>query len=94
LKQVVEELAREKPSLKNFVTLSPMPRFAAWLERAAEAEDDADDVGEQARAVLARQIRQGVYDQAGEARASLLSALRAINRAQLGISNPKVLTHD
>jgi len=49
---------------------------------------------EQARALLARQIRQGAYDQAGEARASLLSALRAINRAQLGISNPKVLTHD
>ena len=34
LKQVVEELAREKPSLKNFVTLSPVPQFAAWLESA------------------------------------------------------------
>ena len=33
LKQVVEELAREKPSLKNFVTLSPVPQFTAWLER-------------------------------------------------------------
>jgi malonyl-CoA decarboxylase len=41
LKQVVEELAREKPSLKNFVTLSPVPQFAAWLERAAGDEDDA-----------------------------------------------------
>ncbi len=35
LKQVVEELAREKPSLKNFVTLSPVPQFAAWLESVA-----------------------------------------------------------
>ncbi|AXM94497.1 DUF6285 domain-containing protein [Pseudomonas plecoglossicida] len=49
---------------------------------------------EQSRALLARQIRQGAYDQAGEARARLLSALRAINRAQLSISNPKVLAHD
>lgn len=32
LKQVVEELAREKPSLKTFVTLSPMPGFARWLD--------------------------------------------------------------
>jgi malonyl-CoA decarboxylase len=35
LKQVVEELAREQVSLKNFVTLSPAPQFAAWLERTA-----------------------------------------------------------
>ena len=41
IKQVVEELAREVPSLKNFVTLSPVPRFAAWLEATA-AERNAD----------------------------------------------------
>ena len=39
LKQVVEELAREKPSLKNFVTLSPVPQFTAWMERAATDAD-------------------------------------------------------
>ena len=33
LKQVVEELAREVPSLKTFVTLSPVPHFARWLDR-------------------------------------------------------------
>ncbi len=33
LKQVVDELAREVATLKTFVTLSPMPGFAAWLER-------------------------------------------------------------
>jgi len=33
IKQVVEELAREKPSLKTFVTLSPVPTFARWLDR-------------------------------------------------------------
>lgn len=32
LKQVVEDLAREIPSLRTFVTLSPMPGFARWLD--------------------------------------------------------------
>jgi malonyl-CoA decarboxylase len=32
IKQVVEELARERASLKTFVTLSPIPGFAAWLD--------------------------------------------------------------
>ncbi len=39
IKQVVEELAREVPSLKTFVTLSPVPRFAAWLKGLAAARD-------------------------------------------------------
>jgi len=33
IKQVVEELARECPSLRTFVTLSPVPHFARWLDR-------------------------------------------------------------
>ena len=37
IKQVVEELSRELPSLKTFVTLSPAPGFGAWLERARRA---------------------------------------------------------
>ena len=39
IKQVVEDLAREIPSLKTFVTLSPVPGFAAWLDR--ERRSDA-----------------------------------------------------
>ncbi len=31
IKQVAEQLQRELPRLKTFCTLSPMPRFAAWL---------------------------------------------------------------
>jgi malonyl-CoA decarboxylase len=31
IKQVVEDLVKERPSLKTFVTLSPVPRFADWL---------------------------------------------------------------
>jgi malonyl-CoA decarboxylase len=33
IKQVAEELAKEHPSLKTFVTLSPVPHFARWLDR-------------------------------------------------------------
>jgi malonyl-CoA decarboxylase len=38
IKQVVEDLAREIPSLKTFVTLSPVPGFSAWLERERRAD--------------------------------------------------------
>lgn len=33
IKQVVEELRRELPALKTFVTLSPVPGFARWLKK-------------------------------------------------------------
>ena len=38
IKQVAEELKRDLPNLKTFVTLSPVPGFAAWLaaERSLE----------------------------------------------------------
>jgi malonyl-CoA decarboxylase len=39
IKQVVEDLMKESPSLKTFVTLSPMPQFADWL---ADVMDDGD----------------------------------------------------
>jgi len=49
IKQVVEDLKRELPNLKTFVTLSPAPGFAGWLARQrddgstglAREEDDA-----------------------------------------------------
>ena len=41
IKQVVEELARERPSLTTFVTLSPVPGFARWLNRGL-TETDAE----------------------------------------------------
>lgn len=40
IKQVVEELRREAPSLRHFVTLSPVPGFRAWLRREGEADPD------------------------------------------------------
>ena len=39
IKQVVEDLRRTMPGLKNFVTLSPVPGFATWLRRERATED-------------------------------------------------------
>ncbi|WP_152219327.1 malonyl-CoA decarboxylase [Pseudomonas sp. SCB32] len=36
IKQVVEELAREIPGLRQFVTLSPVPGFRRWLDSLGE----------------------------------------------------------
>jgi malonyl-CoA decarboxylase len=41
IKQVVEELVREVPGLKTFVTLSPVPGFAAWLAAQREEGEEA-----------------------------------------------------
>jgi malonyl-CoA decarboxylase len=38
IKQVVEDLKRDLPNLKTFVTLSPVPGFASWLARERKAE--------------------------------------------------------
>ncbi|MBB4505617.1 malonyl-CoA decarboxylase [Rhizobium leguminosarum] len=40
IKQVVEDLRRDLPGLKNFVTLSPVPGFARWLARARASAAD------------------------------------------------------
>jgi malonyl-CoA decarboxylase len=56
IKQVVEDLCRELPNLKTFVTLSPAPGFSAWLDRELNAGEasalSADD------RVLLRQAEQ------------------------------------
>jgi len=41
IKQVVEEICREMPKLSTFVTLSPVPNFAAWLARERNDEKSA-----------------------------------------------------
>ena len=63
IKQVVQELQSEIPSIKTFVTLSPVPGFSRWLagrgresskplsdlaEEMATSPNDADTVSEQA----------------------------------------------
>jgi malonyl-CoA decarboxylase len=39
IKQVVEDLQRDLPGLKTFVTLSPVPGFAGWLAKLRKGED-------------------------------------------------------
>lgn len=47
IKQVVEELKREFPQLKQFATLSPIPGFMGWLRtRQKSKADDADLAGQ------------------------------------------------
>ena len=58
IKQVVEELTREIPSLKTFVTLSPAPSFRSWLFRAL-AGGELAYLGEPARALLQKVHEQG-----------------------------------
>jgi len=43
IKQVVEELRRDLPNLKTFVTLSPVPGLAGWLSRNGYLADKAGE---------------------------------------------------
>ena len=38
IKQVVQEISRENAKLQTFVTLSPVPNFAKWLDRERKSE--------------------------------------------------------
>ena len=51
-KQVVEEIKRELPNVHTFVTLSPVPGFAAWINRERAAEN-SPFIDTSARAALA-----------------------------------------
>ncbi|APG95685.1 malonyl-CoA decarboxylase [Sinorhizobium americanum] len=54
IKQVVEDLRRDLPGLKNFVTLSPVPGFARWLAKArtSKAEPMLSDEDRKVLALL------------------------------------------
>jgi malonyl-CoA decarboxylase len=66
IKQVVEELAREQPQLKTFVTLSPVPHFARWLDRMV-ADESARVVTDQDRVALQMLSDPGWLDDPEEA---------------------------
>lgn len=51
IKQVVEDLQRELPRLSTFVTLSPVPGFAAWLDR-ERADAASATLSDEERAAL------------------------------------------
>jgi malonyl-CoA decarboxylase len=72
IKQVVNDLAREQPQLKNFVTLSPLPGFMAWLRRVTELENGS--LTPETYKLLARLDEPGWVDDAA-ARDALSEAL-------------------
>lgn len=76
IKQVVEDLKAELPNVKTFVTLSPVPGFAAWLkrEREAEASEALDAGAREALALLDAPDWRRDPAQAGAVRAALLQA--------------------
>jgi malonyl-CoA decarboxylase len=64
IKQVVEDLKREMPKLSTFVTLSPVPGFASWLQ-AERAKEGSDALTAEDRTVLSALDEPGWPDLAG-----------------------------
>ena len=54
IKQVVDDLRKDLPGLKNFVTLSPVPGFSRWLAKARMSASDGlmTDTARETLAVL------------------------------------------
>jgi malonyl-CoA decarboxylase len=73
IKQVVEELKRELPRLATFVTLSPAPGFAGWLQK-ERADENSPALTAQARRALALLDKPNWLDKAA-AREALARAL-------------------
>jgi malonyl-CoA decarboxylase len=76
IKQVVEDLKRELPRLRTFVTLSPVPGFASWLarERAKGAPRGLDESCRAALAALEDRDWASTDDKVEQLRVPLLSA--------------------
>ena len=96
IKQVVEDLLRDLPNLLNFVTLSPVPGFAAWLaqQRAGAGTESSDPFGAldrpdwqmdaQARAVLAPLLTKAAATYLAEAKDANARPLDPVARFHLG----------
>jgi malonyl-CoA decarboxylase len=76
IKQVVEELAKDHPSLRIFVTLSPVPTFARWLDRLL-ADDPGGVVTEADRLALKALRDPGWFERPSEPLKATLMALAA-----------------
>jgi malonyl-CoA decarboxylase len=62
IKNVVEELKKEMPGLKTFVTLSPVPGFRRWLVDADLTDLVPEELVSRIRAPLGRVVEKPVYD--------------------------------
>lgn len=70
IKQVVEELRRDLPQLRTFVTLSPVPGFAQWL-RGEMAADESQFLDPEERVALAPFFAEGAEPDADALAAAL-----------------------
>jgi malonyl-CoA decarboxylase len=64
IKQVVQDICRENPKMQTFVTLSPAPDFAEWLDRERKT-DNSIAISAEDRAALAGLDRQGWWQLEG-----------------------------
>jgi malonyl-CoA decarboxylase len=73
IKRVVDELRRDRPNLRTFATLSPIPTLRAWIEAAVEAGDlsEADKEAFAGRVAEADASDVGAWSE--RARAGILS---------------------
>lgn len=62
IKNVVEELRKEMPSLKTFVTLSPVPGFRRWLVDADLQGLVSEELVAQVKQPIGRVVSAAVYD--------------------------------
>lgn len=76
IKQVVEDLVRETPSLKTFVTLSPVPVFARWLDRVAA--DDPEGLITDADRDALKALRDPAWHENEETNEDLKGVLLAL----------------
>ena len=90
IKQVAEDLKETIPSLKSFVTLSPVPGFARWLAmRSAESIKTFEPVERKALAIVAEPDWATDSDKAEAAKPGLLSlAARYFLRAKRPQNDP------
>ena len=71
IKQVAEDLKRDLPNLRTFVTLSPVPGFARWLKATAASEEGGFDADE-------REVLAGLDDPAWTADAERVERARRV----------------
>ncbi len=62
IKNVVEEMRRENPALKTFVTLSPVPGFRGWLAEAELGGLVPDALAQKVKRPVGRVVESDVYD--------------------------------
>ena len=93
IKQVVQEISRENPRLKIYVTLSPAPNFAQWLDHERKSETSRA-ISPEDRAALAGLDRPGWW-QLPQARDPMQEALlRAAAWYYLNAKNRRGLPAD